>query len=569
MTSKELKAMMSIPGKRLTPEETKNGIAVSRLVVTPVSNASVTPWFKTMLQQFDGLNKSQGKPLMNDMPETKAEKKVLEFITTLLDKYSPQGKDQRYADVDEMDPSYYHVDNWRNFRSLRQLPSEKDQKKILRTKFTVFTKPLKDNSIVDKLKYDKVFGKAVSFVLELMPYFTSSTEIKEINNYFTSKHTNVGAPYFRNDKTLVDKNSGSTKTYADVTMEDAHKVTGIQDLYRVITLLNRFKYQSGRPVMATSRVANMYFNQILRPAIEVYQKHCTFMWTYNDLDFLKQVMIKNYEIGSKMGITMNNRDYSSYDSTITRDEKLLGFAMLASRIRDYRGKRLALQAAAYYAGDMFVVNGMDNRMNKIYPRVYSGEVFTNFIENIINAVESVYIQLLLDPDFTNRARKIIDLGGAPLLMMGDDNAIMEKKGLDDVKYSQLMKEHFGKTLYPIVNDKAKGEKGYFILQNRLFKSGNSYVFATPYPRVIQSMAIRERPVGLGYFGWCMMAFQQFERLAQVPDIQREVIRFWAQYDTDKFGTKLTPQQFAQKLKEEDQKAKAENKLTSADRKSVV
>jgi len=186
--------------------------------------------------------------------------------------------------------------------------------------------------------------------------------------------------------------------------------------------------------------------------------------------------------------------------------------------------------------------------------MYSGELFTNFVENIINAVESVYCHMLLDPNFIKMCRSIIDQGGAPILIMGDDNSVMELKTMDDEKYSALLKQHFGKILYPLANDKAKGEKGYFVLQYRLFKNGNAYAFATPYPRIIQSMAIRARPVGLGYYGWCMFAFQQFERLREVPDIQREVIRFWAKWDSDKFGTNGTALAFRSGLKKEDQEA---------------
>lgn len=255
---------------------------------------AMTPWFKNMLKEHDGRDKASN-PLKVGDPITKAEVAVNEWVESLLIKYNKDGQNRKYTGLraDLVAKRNYDVDCWVNFKtSWRQQALDGLEQVTERSHlFTGRT----DSKPSMKYFIDPLMNLAIRVVMEGIPEFVSTTDIVDINTAFMTKHTNVGAPYFRNDKAIVP---GTTKTYADLCLEDAKKITGLSDIQnlRVAALFSRFTNGKGRAIMGTSRIANMYFNQVLGPAIVACKNLSPWMLGYNDKEFIRSRMITLHDM---------------------------------------------------------------------------------------------------------------------------------------------------------------------------------------------------------------------------------------------------------------------------------
>lgn len=541
---------------RLPPinrEVASKGERVSKNALREAELHAMTPWMKNMLLKHDNRSKDTGSPLRITDQVSKAETVVLDFVTSLLKKYNASGEDGIYPAGDLLSRRMYDVDCWRNKpESLRHMvPGYLDK---IEERVRVFARPIKVSN-VERLLNTPLFRSVVEYVASRIPEFVSNSDIKQLNAYYMSKNTNVGAPYFANDKTL---DPVSKLPYKQITLNDAKAIKSWKELYPYAALFGRVTNGKPRAVLGTSRVANMYFNQVVSPFIEGSKNRSPFMLGYNPRPYLKQKFITLAE-HLPAGYTINNRDYSKFDTTIPLDLKLLSMAILIVRCKDARGKRLLREGAIYFS-KLYICDGITEDTFIGYARMFSGEILTNPQENIINPLVSIYEHARLDPSYLRTLMTLENSGTSGSNYMGDDNMLVESDDLPDKEYSEAIKDDFNLDVHDM---EEKGEKGIFFLQNRLYKQGRVYKFSTPWPRVVRSLTLRENQVGLGPRGWCMMFYQQMDRLEDEPEIRREIIRFFDQYDQDSFGTKLSCSQFRAELAAEDNAAIAAKGISSA------
>lgn len=104
-----------------------------------------------------------------------------------------------------------------------------------------------------------------------------------------NKHTNVGYPYFRNDR-LVDPQTG--KTYGELTSDVAKKLQPQAVVNLPFTAFGRNLRQKARPILGGSRIQALVFNQLERPEIEAYKEHSPLFIGYNNDTVIKEKLVK-------------------------------------------------------------------------------------------------------------------------------------------------------------------------------------------------------------------------------------------------------------------------------------
>lgn len=104
-----------------------------------------------------------------------------------------------------------------------------------------------------------------------------------------NKHTNVGYPYFRNDK-LIDPESG--KTYGQLTSDIAQKKTPSEVVNYPFIAFGRNLRRKARPILGGSRIQALVYNQLEKQEILKYKDSCPFFFGYNDDIFLKEKLVK-------------------------------------------------------------------------------------------------------------------------------------------------------------------------------------------------------------------------------------------------------------------------------------
>nr|QQM16316.1 putative replicase [Sitsystermes virus] len=549
---------MDRPVKQQDVRIAHHGLSLSKSVNRLPELLAMTPWMRNSLEKLDNIVKDRN-PLLISNGVTKAEKYWVSFQDTLLRKYNgPPNVKYPVKDVASyLSRQMYDIDCHRNrLDSFRQVPTDLLEQVEEKTMRFVTKAPF--SKLLSRIKADPNLFTAIAFVIKQMPDTGFSNEWVDIAGPYMTKHTNVGAPYFRNDK-AIDKPTG--KTYAQLALLDAQKAEhDVYSIPRVAVLLNRAQNQKGRNVFGTSRSANIYFNRVLGPTIDIYKRSCPFMKTYLSNDEIMVEMTKTANFAQKYDLLFDNRDYTQFDSTIPVDLKALAFAMLITKTSNPQAKEIWREGFAFFSRHM-LADGIAGKVRVIHGRMISGEIFTNFVENVMNAVMVAYACIsLLGNTWITMMDKALSSGITPWYMMGDDNGVLVTRGLDYSKYNELILRTFGVKLHPL---EEKGEPGFFMLQNRLYKRGREMSFVTPWPRVLNSLLFRERPVGLGPRGWDIFMYQALDRLKREPEIRDEFIREFGKWDNQKLGSAISLRQFLDELRKEDQMAQQEGKIETA------
>lgn len=530
----------------------ERGIRASSVANSEVTEVAMTPWFKNMLRKFDKFG-PESRLLLSSGP-TKAEKKLMEWVKVMLTKHNAPGLSEKYGE-DHTSRQMYDVDCVRNASVImRQQPLNwKDQ---VVERIDRYKEPLYGES----LKMDNLMLAAFDFVESVAPSFNSSDEFREINLPFMTKHTNVGAPSFTNDRT-IDKLS--KKSYAELTLEEAERIKSVEELipFRYGTLYHRVQGKSARAVIGTSRIPNLYFNRVVSPGVAAdgLRNPMAFL-SYGDYGRLRKGLIDLGEyIENNPSIMAINWDQSQFDTRISLKQKCISAVIRSNQCRDARGKRLIKEMTAFYSS-LTLLDGIRKTSFPGYGKTFSGELPTQWFENSLHAGAAIDGVSRQHPQFINFLRGLMNVGLYPISTMGDDILILIPKSTDLDKLFKYLEDTYGWKVHPL---KDKGEPGVFYLQHRAYRHNGQWRVSTPWTRVIRSLTFRERPVGLGRFGWYMMMYQQIERLSDEPEILKDVLKFFVQFDDGRLGTAFTSSQFKEGLQAEDDEAQRRGNLTSA------
>lgn len=156
----------------------------------------------------------------------------------------------------------------------------------------------------------------------LVPQVTPTMDMKPRFTPFEAKSSNVGYPYFKNDKAKKDG-----LTYAEITLRDAHRTKLADAMMYPFTALTRNMRQKARPILGSSRIYNYLLDRLTGPEITAYQTKSPIFYAYRDVTEIKKVMIEMVDMAkqmrkNKLPVYLYNRDFSQYDTTIKPEFKL-------------------------------------------------------------------------------------------------------------------------------------------------------------------------------------------------------------------------------------------------------
>lgn len=525
------------------PSTVKRGFEVSKAASQQQQQVEMTPLMKNALVLFDGFTDTSR--LMVDDPETKAEKWFKDAETILLTKYCGTSKE-----YDENKPllsvDHYNVQCWQNLKDNQRdiQPGQAKERVEAAKEYSVATDATK---VLQLLKNDIVFQKAVKLVLDALPYVKASNEFTEINLPFMSKHTNVSDPYWQNDRNL----SPDGRTYAQLTMDVSKSITNWRELtkYNLSTMYGRNQRGKGRLLIAVSRIINLWLNRLEAKEIEAYRKKCTLFAGYGDDEYEKKVLTEMVKDCKRLGLRMRNMDQSRYDRHVSYGFVLLLGAMSITKANGSLSKEIAL-ARAVFACKSWLVNGLTGNIEEIYGRIFSGFIDTNRGGGIINAVITLYCCMKQDPHYSEYTYELIWW----MLVMGDDNCFVYKQ-LDHNQMIKDMKE-LGFDVNP-----SKDEYGPMFLQYRLFTdpSTDELVMAYAWTRVVRSMLFKETGKGLGPAGWTLAFWQQLTKLQEYPLALKIATNLLIPFDKNRFMVDKSIDDIIKMAQEEDAAKREEAK----------
>lgn len=122
----------------------------------------------------------------------------------------------------------------------------------------------------------------------MVPEVYSSSHWLEVNLPFMNKHTNVGYPFYRNDR-KVDPQTG--KTYASITSDIAKRKTPKEVANYPYIAFGRNLRQKARPILGGSRIQALVYNQLEAKEIEAYKAKSPLFIGYNDDQLVRAKMI--------------------------------------------------------------------------------------------------------------------------------------------------------------------------------------------------------------------------------------------------------------------------------------
>nr|UDL14516.1 MAG: putative RNA-dependent RNA polymerase [Picobirnaviridae sp.] len=562
---KQLQAEM-IKTKRapINAKERIKGLESSKLGASQPQDVAMTPLMKHALEHYGDIPKGKdGKyssewRLKTDSPQSKAEKAIVGNMKQLLLQFNGS-KDTFDENIPLDSVEHYNVQCHQNMKdNLRDI--QPGQAKARQQMAKLYTKPTNNtvDQIMKKLETDPVFQKAVLLVLNQIPEVRASSEIREINLPFMTKHSGVGFPYWQNDRT-IDVASG--RTYAEITMSDAEKIKDNYKewyKYNVSTMYGRNQRGKGRLLIAVSRILNLVLNQLEAEEIEAYKSKSPLFVGYRDDEELKKALTIILEDCTKLGLLCANEDYSSFDSTVGQGMLVLIGAMSIYKANGSRSKRIAFMRTIF-ATETQLMDGLDMSVLEILGRVFSGFIDTNRGGGLINAVQMTYQCMKQDDNYTDLVYKLLYY----MLVMGDDNLHVYRKGkLDRKKLAIGMKQDFG----GVINE-MKFEFGPTFLQYRLFRDPNTkeLVMVYAWTRVVRSMLMKETQKGLGPVGWTYAFYQQLAKLYEYKEAFSIAVNLLIKFDENEFFRNVPISQLNDRLKQEDAEALAKLKTDAQKR----
>lgn len=196
------------------------------------------------------------------------------------------------------------------------------------------------------------------------------------------KHTNVGYPYFKNDKSVVKPGL----TYGQLVDKEARNLSPEQVVSYPFIAFGRNQRQKARPILGGSRLQALVYNQLEAEEIRAYKHNSPMFVGYNDRTVLRQMLAKMAAFLEKRpDLTAVNRDYSQYDTTVSPALKILNGALTSLKTLDSKGKQIAFFRTISTL-DNYLINGLSMKLDRIYGRIFSGEIDTNAGGGKINAL---------------------------------------------------------------------------------------------------------------------------------------------------------------------------------------
>lgn len=526
-------------------EDMSVGFDVSRKASQQQDEVPMTPLMKNALEIFGDKPKgdSTWRLKVNDKP-TKAEKWFYEAQKLLLTKFNGTIKE-----YDESKPltskSHYDVQCWQNLKeNMRDIqPGQEKEREQAALEYTRVTNSAR---VISRLKDDIIFQKAVMLVFNSLPEVKASKEFTEINLPFMSKHTNVGFPYWSNDRNIVP---GTNQTYGQVTMKESEKIP-VKDLdyYNVSTMYGRNQRGKGRLLIAVSRLVNLSLNRLEAPEIKAYKEKCSLFLGYKDDEALKGGLIDMVNYATPLGLKMRNNDQKRFDRHVPRDLILLNNAIRYIKAQGALSKELAAKRAQL-ACTTFLVDGLTHSYKQINGRIFSGFIDTNAGGGIINAIITTYCIMKQDKNYSQH---IYD-SKYYMLVMGDDNNFL---------YKNLDHKQFEKDMLDLgfeVNME-KDEFGPMFLQYRLFQDeSGDLVTAYAWTRVVRSMLFKEQGKGLGPAGWYIAFLQQMQKCIQFKPAFQILVNLLIPFDEKHFFSDKSIKEVIDMMKKEDAEKLAEAK----------
>lgn len=479
------------------PDTVERGFNVSKMASQQVEDVAMTPLMKHALEIIDKVPDDYRLKVSD--PETKAEKWFHNAVDAILTK--KYGTSKVYDEnLPLLDARHYGVQCWQNNKdNWRQIqPGQADERKEAAKKYTRATDAMMVYNLLEK---DVVFQKAVMLVLSQMPEVRASDEFKEINLPFMTKHTNVGDPFWENDKNL----SPDGRTYAQLTLDIASGIKNPRELfkYNLTTMYGR-NQRKGRLILAVSRIINLWLNRLEAKEIDMYRKKMPLFVGYRDDKELKIALTKMVDECHEYGLKMRNMDQSRYDQHVNKGFILLCGAMSTCKANGSKSKEIAKYRAALMTKS-WLVNGLTGKIEEIYGKIFSGFIDTNRAGGIINAVITTYMCMKMDPNYSRYVYELIYY----MMVMGDDNCFVYK-----IFEHRLAKNIMAELDFEI--NPEKDEFGPMFLQYRLFEDPETHklVMVYAWTRVLISMLFKEQGKGLGPAGWTLAFWQQMSKVRE-------------------------------------------------------
>nr|UDL14465.1 MAG: putative RNA-dependent RNA polymerase [Picobirnaviridae sp.] len=549
----------------ITEEYKSKGFESSRRGASQPTLVAMSPLMKNALEHYGDKPKEEPNDQENqerwrlkvDDPLTKAEKAIASNIKQLLFKYN--GSSNVYDESKPLDSvEHYNVQCHQNFKeNMRDI--QPGQAKTREKLAHDYAKPTSNtiDQIIKMIETNPVFQKAILLVMNQLPEVKASSEIREINAPFMTKHSGVGAPYWKNDRS-VDENTGLT--YAQITMNDAEKIKDDPNewyKFNISTMYGRNQRGKGRLLIAVSRILNLVLNQLEAVEIDAYKKKSPLFVGYRDDRELKRALTIMYEECIENGLKCANEDYTTFDYTVGQGIIVLVGAISIYKANGSRSKRIALKRAVF-ATHTLLLDGLSDEVLKILGRVFSGFIDTNRGGGVGNATMMTTCCMNQDPKYSD----LVYLLTYYMMVMGDDNLHVYRT-LDRKVLAQDMKKLFG----AVINED-KYEFGLVFLQYRLFRDPTTkqLVMAYAWDRVVRSMLMKEESKGLGPVGWTYAWYQQLAKLIEYKPALYLAVNLLIVFDENKFFLDVPIKELNNRLKLEDEKAFNELKTDNQKRK---
>jgi len=538
------KNLSKVRKPKMVEDNLDRGFQVSKAACKQQELVAMSPIMKNMLVRFDGY--ANEKKLMVNDPPTKAEKWVNTQAKARLQDVNGEPIHEYDRTLPLRSKRHYDCDCYQNLKeNMRDIqPGQEDERK---KNLSIFARPTKSVfNVKAALQKDVVFQKTIELVMDVLPSVRASDEFHEINLPFMSKHTNVSYPYWYNDRTKVGK---TDETYAALTMREAKALPLPRVLdYNISTSYGRNQRGKGRLLIAISRIVNLILNQLEGEEIKAYKQKSPLFAGYNDDTYLKNVLVTMLRDCEKYDLKAANWDQRLYDLHVSLDWIILLGAISIVKTNGSRGKQIALYRALL-ATRTWIVDGMSGKIIEIYGRIFSGFIDTNRGGGIINAIITLYCCMKQDKNYSKWVYVLLWF----MLVMGDDNLFVYKV-LDEEQFVRDMKG-LGFEVHP-----DKKEFGIFFLQNRIFEdpASNELVMTYPWTRVLRSILFKEVSKGLGPYGWVLAIWQQLYKLIEYEPALDAVVSIIYPFDEKHLGLDITLRQLKAAVKEEDEKAIADN-----------
>jgi hypothetical protein len=559
---KDLQAVAdSHPLLPLDMKSAKEGLEMSRTVSAQQEEVVTTPWMKNLLVAFGDLKKDKdGKTerlSIDRAGKTEAEKFLRGVVKACLLKYNGQERTEYNQNLSVLDPDHYNVDCWLQNKFDDYMWDIKAGQAKQRAEFMAMYETMAKLSFSDVyrlIQKDPIAQKACIVLLEVIPEVRADREIHNISSPFMGKDSNVGYPYFRNDRKKVSDKDPIT--WGRYTIQQAEKITDNMSQpwkaykFNVDVGWARNQRGKGRAIIAKSRILNLVVNSL--EAVEVAKmKEIPLFVGLNDDLTQKDRMIKQAEFCEKNHYKCANYDQDGYDHHIGEGFVCLMAALRKMKANGHLARELCdLRYAA--AQKSWCLDGANNKIKRIYGRTTSGWIDTMGQNSWLTVWLVLYCLMSIFRNYTNDiwyrvAESIFSLGDDMLFIYLPDDPEF------GAKFSKIMAK---------LGFEVKPEKyayGSFFLQYRLIKKDGKYIMAYPWTRVLRSMLSKENKKGLGPVGWAIAGWQQLAKLVEKEDALEIVLNLILPLDTDGLFLDRDISWIKQQLAQEDRDAQAKDK----------